>query len=481
MPAPESARHTPRAAVPQADRTPHPVVDGDGHIVEALPVLTEVIRKVAGPDAADHFLGSSPTYASRSSTDGRLAELTGDQRRPGTWIPPWWSLPGNTLDRATAFLPALLHERMDEIGLDFAVLYPSVGLVASGHPDDAIRAGACRGVNTYLAELTDGLQDRMTPAAVVPTHTPDEAIAELEHAVGSLGFKAVLVNNIVARPVPGGPAGARWYDVLALDSVHDYDPLWRRCVELGVAVTVHTPTMGIGLRQSSTRYVHNHIGTFAAGGEAFAKALVIGGVAHRFPTLNFAFLEGGVSWGVQLLADLVGHWEKRGGPNIAALDPAGLDAALWDDLFARHGGTHFAAPGLAAGLRGQADNPPPDLDDYRGSGIASPADIARMFERFYFGCEADDPTIAWAYADSLNPCGAVLRPLLGSDIGHWDVTDMREVVGEARELVEHGHLTPAQFREFACDNTVRLHGGMNPRFFDGTRVEQYARKLLGHA
>ncbi|NUU22206.1 MAG: amidohydrolase family protein [Streptomycetaceae bacterium] len=316
-------------------RLGHPVVDADGHIVEALPLLTDVIRKVAGPDAADHFLGSSPAYASRSA-DRRLTALTGDQRRLGTWITPWWSLPGDTLDRATAFLPSLLHERMDEIGLDFTVLYPSVGLIAAGHPDAAIRTGACRGVNTYLADLTDGLHDRMTAAAVIPTHTPDEAIAELEHAVTRLGYRAVLVNNIVARPVPGGPDGAVWYDVLALDSAYDYDPLWRRCAELGVAVTVHAPTMGIGLRQSSTRYVHNHIGTFAAGGEAFAKALVIGGVAHRFPTLNFAFLEGGVSWGVQLLADLIGHWEKRGGPNIRTLDPAGLAPDLWHNLFARH-------------------------------------------------------------------------------------------------------------------------------------------------
>ena len=48
----------------------------------------------------------------------------------------------------------------------------------------------------------------------------------------------------------------------------------------------------------------------------------------------------------------------------------------------------------------------------------------------------------------------------------------------AFELVEHGLLTPAQFRAFSCDNAIRLHGGMNPHFFDGTRVEAYARALL---
>ena len=38
--------------------------------------------------------------------------------------------------------------------------------------------------------------------------------------------------------------------------------------------------------------------------------------------------------------------------------------------------------------------------------------------------------------------------MLGSDIGHWDVPDMRDVVPEAYELVEDGRLVADQFRAF---------------------------------
>ena len=68
--------------------------------------------------------------------------------------------------------------------------------------------------------------------------------------------------------------------------------------------------------------------------------------------------------------------------------------------------------------------------------MTTPSDIVAQFDRFFFGCEADDATISWAFADRVNPLGATLQPMLGSDIGHWDVPDMRDVLPEAYELVE---------------------------------------------
>ena len=455
-------------------RIDHPIVDIDGHIVESIPVVIEYMRRVAGHDVADRFASATPSFASRNA--GLLEAVDGKaSATPGVFIPPWWTVSSSALDRATAFLPGLLHERLDEIGLDFSVLYSSVGLACFAHPDEAIRRGSCRGLNTYLADMCDGYGDRLTPAAVIPAHTPGEAIAELEHAVEVLGFKAAVLNSYVPRPAVGnGP----WTDVLALDSEYDYDPVWQRFADLGVAVTVHSPTMGLALRQSSTRYSYNHIGNFAASSDAFAKALVFGGAAARFPALNFGFLECGVTWGVQLLFDLIARWEKRGSHNIERLDPRSIDRDEWTALLDRHGGDLFADPEIRRSMLGQSDNPPAELDDFRDAGIGGPEEIVALFDRFFFGCEADERTIGWAMAADVNPYGAVLQPVLGSDIGHWDVPAMDEVVGEAYELVTEGILDDSQFRSFACDNPIRLHAGMNPSFFDGTPVEAYVRNLL---
>ena len=61
---------------------------------------------------------------------------------------------------------------------------------------------------------------------------------------------------------------AVWYDVFGLDSVYDYDPVWEKCVELGIAPTFHSAGSNQGLRNSPTNFTYNHIGHFADAGHA---------------------------------------------------------------------------------------------------------------------------------------------------------------------------------------------------------------------
>src|SRR5574341_2671685 len=118
--------------------------------------------------------------------------------------PGWWGVPTkNTRDRATAMLPKLLYERMGELVLDVAVLYPTSGaLFATFLRDEEVRRAACRAFNMYTADQFRGLGDRLTPAAVVPMHTPQEAIDELEFVVKTLGMKAAMLASLLRRSVP---------------------------------------------------------------------------------------------------------------------------------------------------------------------------------------------------------------------------------------------------------------------------------------
>src|SRR5205814_10689003 len=123
-----------------------------------------------------------------------------------------------------------------------------------------------------------------------------------------------------------------------------------------------------------------------------------------------------------------------------------------------------------------------DLDDYSRCQITRKEDFRDLFvSRFYFGCEADDPINAWAFNRKANPLGARLNALFSSDIGHFDVPDMAEVVPEAYELVEHGLITDDDFRDFMFTNAVRFWGEVNPDFFRGTVVETAASAALAQA
>jgi hypothetical protein len=329
---------------------------------------------------------------------------------------------------------------------------------------------------------------------VVPVYTPQEAIEEATYAVRELGFKVIMIANHVRRPVPAlareakDPTSVRSYiDSLAYESPYDYDPFWKACVDLKVAVTAHSGSMGWQGRESIDNFSFNHIGHFAAASHAFAKALIFGGVVKRFPMLRFGMLEGGVGWACNLFTDLIAHWDKR---HAAAMErhvrPTNLDRNMLKDLFTRFGGSAYEEK--MDDLLSSTSIVPPfktneeatereyqlnQLDDFAAAGVASADELRRQFaDHFYFGSEADDPMTAWAFRDPHK-----LHPIFSSDVGHFDVTDMSEVLEEAWELVEHGMINETDFREFTFENAVRLHTALNPDFFKGTVVEGAVAKL----
>jgi predicted TIM-barrel fold metal-dependent hydrolase len=470
-------------------RLKHPVIDSDSHTIEFAPAVNDYLKQIAGPELLSRF-GNINDLVAAGGWHRQTRQERFDRR---SVRPAWWGFPSkNTLDRATTTLPKLLYQRMDQFGLDFTVVYPTLAMYAVHLKDAELRCTLTRAFNTYHADLFLEFSDRMTPVAVIPLHTPQEAIAELEFVVRQLGVKVVMLPSHVRRPLPileqRAPENARfafWVDNLAVDSLYDYDPVWAKCVELGVAPTFHSTSMGWGSRISISNYVYNHIGNFAASGEAVCKAMFLGGVIRRFPALHCAFLEGGAGWACNLYSDLIGHWKKRNRRDVQNYNPASLDRELFIDLCRRYG----TAPmqnrlhALEAGERlSGPEEDPATLDEFAASGVERPEDIWEVFSRnFYFGCEADDPMNAWAFNSRVNPYGARLNAIFSSDIGHWDVPDMTEVAEEAYELVERGVIAEEDFRDFVFANPVRLWTAMNPDFFKGTAVEGEVKRFLAAA
>ena len=107
-----------------------------------------------------------------------------------------------------------MNERLGELGIDFMLIYPSWTLGFLEIRDDALRAPVCRAANRYVANLFAGLRDRFEPAALIPMHTPEEAVAEINFAARELGFKSVVLHGFAHRAV--GPGSER-LDFFGLD------------------------------------------------------------------------------------------------------------------------------------------------------------------------------------------------------------------------------------------------------------------------
>ncbi len=466
----------------------YPVIDTDGHVVEFIPTYFDYLRQVGGPKMVEHYQKVLSTTMGFNWYDMDWAE----RKRTRTMRPIWWGVRAkHTIDRATATLPRLLAERLEEFGIDYTILYPSIALFFPLWEDEELRKASTRALNLFYKDVFAGYERHMTPAALINMNTPQEAIEELEFVVKECGHKAIMMGNGVFRPIPsankpGEPANphAKWLDNFVMDSAYNYDPVWAKMMELKVTPTFHGQGMGYGSRASISNFCYNHIGHFAEAHHHMAKGMIMSGVTKRFPKLSVGFLECGVAWACSLYSDLVGHYVKRNKEAMDELNPDSYDRPALQDFIRRYGPESFQKHvgdmfDVKYGFSFVNRVPDEDVDEWKDSGITKPEDIYDLFvKNFYFGCEADDPTNATAFNSKVNPFGARLKAVFSSDLGHFDVERMNKIVAEAYELVERELVTEDDFRDFVFTNVATMRTDMNPDFFKGTNVEDAVKKFI---
>jgi len=480
----------------------HPVVDGDAHWLESVPVFHDYLKATGGQSMLDEYVKT------QAGSDRWYQTPAAERFRQRMGRPNYWFGPGNTVDRATSMIPKLMYERLPDFGIDFAVVYPTMGLggfqganrVQGAGLTSDLRRCCVRAYNIMAADMFRAYSDRMTPAAIIPTVTPEEGVEEAEYVVNTLGLKVGMLHGVIQRPIPADqdwqpePSRRRHYfDNLALDSPYDYDPLWAKMVELGLAYTSHSGSSSdTATRTSPSSVVQSRVGHFAQAHQIALKGLLLGGVPYRFPGLNFAFLEAGVAWAVNVCIDMMLIFTKFGREGLVRdLNPNNLDSHQLRELFDEYATDEqfkgridriFDENNLWPNQPGKTAEDlilrAADWDEFAAAHITRPEQIRDLFShQFYFGCESDDPTTRWAF-DEHSSMGTRFKPIFSSDISHFDVTDMTEVLEEAWELVEHELVDEQGFRELTFSNPVTLHGRMNPNFFKGTVVEAATEREL---
>ena len=207
---------------------------------------------------------------------------------PGTRL----ILPGN--DEAYAdfaskgFPPEMYKLAMERTGIDYMIVYPTVGLYTTAVPqlDAATAAAYRRAYNNWLHDFCSAAGGRVFGAASVDLRDPVEAAKEARRCVKEFDFKAVHIN-----PTPVGDH--RLYDEF-------FEPLWNRLEELDIPLGVH---VAAGNAADEMLYYYlprlrSAQGTvaFTIGNMIASAALIMGGVLERHPKLRVVHLESVAGW-----------------------------------------------------------------------------------------------------------------------------------------------------------------------------------------
>ena len=253
------------------------IIDGDGHIFEdgeaisrhfPYSALGARLRSGVFPlnSHIQYSLTRTPPGAFATTPDGRF-------QNPG---PAGW----------LAF--------MNEIGFDYAVLFPTAGQRIGRIVDRDYALGAAQAYNDWLAETYLARDRRFKGVAIIPMHDAEAAVAELHRAYTKLGFSAVLF------PATGVQ--------LNLGAKH-YWPVYAEAARLGCPVVVHGGGhWDLGMDTMNVSTGANAIGHPMSLAIALAE-MVLNNLFERFPGLRVAYLEGGPLWFLMALERLSRSFE----------------------------------------------------------------------------------------------------------------------------------------------------------------------------
>jgi aminocarboxymuconate-semialdehyde decarboxylase len=225
-------------------------IDCHSHIVVAA--AADYVRPHSDPSAQPRARFSTP------ETD----QLTAKQGR----------------DRTPLMLPGELDRRlqdMEAMGLDMQLVMPAPFQCYYGVPAE-IGAKAARMTNEGVAAYVAKRPDRFAALGTVPMQDGKAAAAELEHCMGTLGFRGVqILTNIDGREL----------------SDPDTAPFWAAAERLGAVVSIH-PNGFTEASRLRPFYFNNVIGNPFDTTLALHH-LIFDGVLERHPALKLLAVHGG--------------------------------------------------------------------------------------------------------------------------------------------------------------------------------------------
>jgi predicted TIM-barrel fold metal-dependent hydrolase len=208
--------------------------------------------------------------------------------------------------------PAPRLELMDELGLDRALMFPTLAslLEERMRDDPELIHATIHALNQWMYETwTFDYEGRIFATPVISLPIVERAIEELEWAL-ERGARTILVRP---APVPGF-RGSRSF------GFPEFDPFWQAVVDAGIPVSMHSSDSGYARYQGDWTgpqemlpFRPDPFRLMTLGKrpiEDTMAAFCCHGVFARFPDLRVASIESGGDWVVPFLAHLEDTYRK---------------------------------------------------------------------------------------------------------------------------------------------------------------------------
>ena len=184
-------------------------------------------------------------------------------------------------------------KKMDENGIYAQILYPNVAGFGAGQylglEDPELMLACVQAYNDWVAEWAKDSKGRLVPQAAMPFWDMDLCIKEMERAA-KIGHKGVILTS---EP--------QFFKQPKLTDPH-WDRFWDACQDIQLPVNFHIGSGDLSHYHLIDKRVGEHA-AFAALPVLFTiqnaqviAQLVMGGICHRHPGVNFVSVESGVGW-----------------------------------------------------------------------------------------------------------------------------------------------------------------------------------------
>lgn len=173
-------------------------------------------------------------------------------------------------------------QKRDGVVAEF--IYPTIGMVLCGHPDNDYKNACFRAYNRWLQEYCGAAPDRLYGLGMTAVRSVPEAIEDFRR-IKEMGFKGVML--------PANPATDDDYHAPS------FDPLWRTAVELGLPVSFHTFTERRNALADGSAQRGPKIGAWQGvirTCQDIISMFIFGRVFERFPELKLVCVEADAGW-----------------------------------------------------------------------------------------------------------------------------------------------------------------------------------------